>query len=68
MNQNYDNQLPAGQQSIWKYLRTEKKAETEIVEIDPKIAKLKTSDTVTTVEGRNRLIVIGSDVIALFPS
>ena len=65
---NNEDQRHPGQQSILRYMRREEKMKPEMEEIDPEIAKLKTSDIITTAEGKRRLIVIGSDVVALFPS
>ena len=62
------DQLPPGQQLIRRYLSMEKQTIGEMEKTDPEIARLKTSDNFTTSDARNKVVIVGSDVVALFPS
>mgnify|MGYP001456830002 CR=1 FL=1 len=55
-----------GQQLMWRYMVTEKQMDR--TEENPDIMNLKTSNTVTSPTTRNKIIMVGSDVVALFPS
>ena len=55
-----------GQQLMWRYIEKEKKLEK--IQEDTSTKNLRTSNRVTSPETRNKIVVIGSDVVALFPS
>ena len=69
------NKLYSGQQCITTYFKSTKRLENGL-ENGMESAKMdsgnnenwKTSDIVTSEEGKKRLIMLGSDVVALFPN
>ena len=52
-----------GQQLIWKYMSVEKSRKVEIEETNQDTAHLRTSNIVTSPATRNKICMVGSDVV-----